>query len=46
MKKLGLNSATDAELLNRFEQGRDRNALAELIQRYEPMVRATVRRKL
>ena len=39
-------SSTDAQLLIRFEQGRDVQALAELIKRYDPLVRAVARRLL
>ena len=44
--KFDPSKATDAELLARFEQGRDRCAFAELVRRHGEMVRATTRRVL
>ena len=39
-------NATDAQLLARFEEGRDQRAFAELVRRYASMVLCTARRVL
>lgn len=46
MARFDPRNATDAELLARYEQGRDRCAFAELVRRHGPMVMATTRRLL
>ena len=44
MKHSKTTTATDAELLDRYEMGRDQHAFAEVVRRHRPMVLATTRR--
>lgn len=44
MKHSETTTATDAELLDRYEKGRDQRAFAEVVRRHRPMVLATTRR--
>lgn len=46
MKQNQTEVQTDEELILRFQSARDENAFAELVRKYAPMVRATIRRCL
>ena len=46
MKRLFTTTATDAQLLESYQQGRDQRAFAEIVRRHRPMVLATTRRVL
>lgn len=46
MKRFIHKNATDAQLLDRFQSGRDQGAFAELVRRHGAMVTATARRVL
>ena len=46
MKNVDTETASDAQLLARYEQGRDQAAFNELVRRYGPLVMSTVMRQL
>lgn len=46
MKQFNPTKSSDSQLLNRYEEGRDERAFAEIVRRHQSMVLATTRRVL